>query len=134
MLIPENEPSAFLMMKGGASWVATISLRGAGLGAAAWAPATPAANASTHATTAGLAGSRGTTKDGFELTFGTNHLGPFLFTTLLLDVLKQSAPARIVNVASEAHYSAKGIDWSAQQQKTRSVTGLDEYAVSKLAN
>jgi NAD(P)-dependent dehydrogenase (short-subunit alcohol dehydrogenase family) len=83
---------------------------------------------------AGLAGSRGTTKDGFELIFGTNHLGPFLFTTLLLDVLKQSAPARIVNVASEAHYSAKGIDWDAQRKKTRSVTGLDEYAVSKLAN
>jgi NAD(P)-dependent dehydrogenase (short-subunit alcohol dehydrogenase family) len=83
---------------------------------------------------AGLAGQRGLTKDGFELTFGTNHLGHFLFTTLLLDKLKQSAPSRIVNVASEAHYSAKGIDWDAQRKPTKSITGLDEYAVSKLAN
>jgi NAD(P)-dependent dehydrogenase (short-subunit alcohol dehydrogenase family) len=83
---------------------------------------------------AGLAGSRGLTKDGFELTFGTNHLGHFLLTTLLLDKLKSSAPARIVNVASEAHYGAKKIDWDAQRKKTRSISGLDEYGVSKLAN
>lgn len=83
---------------------------------------------------AGLAGQRGQTKDGFELTFGTNHLGHYLFTRLLLERIKQTPGARIVNVASKAHYQAKRIDWGVLQQKTRSVTGLDEYAVSKLAN
>lgn len=83
---------------------------------------------------AGLAGQRGMTKDGFELAFGTNHLGHFLFTNLLLDKLKASAPSRIVNVASEAHYRAKTIDWTAVQKPTATVTGFDEYSVSKLAN
>jgi len=83
---------------------------------------------------AGLAGSRGTTKDGFELTFGTNHLGHYLLTRLLLERIKQSGPARIVNVASASHYQARGIDWAALRSSTKSVTGLREYAVSKLAN
>jgi retinol dehydrogenase 12 len=83
---------------------------------------------------AGLAGARGTTKDGFELTFGTNHLGHYLFTRLLLDRIKESGPARIVNVASDSHYQAKGIDWEAVRKKTKSTTGLPEYEVSKLAN
>jgi len=83
---------------------------------------------------AGLAGSRGLTKDGFEITFGVNHLGPYLFTRLLLDRIKQAGQARIVNVASASHYNAKAIDWDAQQQPTRSRTGMREYAVSKLSN
>jgi NAD(P)-dependent dehydrogenase (short-subunit alcohol dehydrogenase family) len=83
---------------------------------------------------AGLAGSRGTTKDGFEVTFGTNHLGHYLFTRLLLDRIKQSGPARIVNVASASHYQARGINWDALRAKTKSRTGLPEYAVSKLSN
>ncbi|HEX5062480.1 MAG TPA: SDR family oxidoreductase [Kofleriaceae bacterium] len=83
---------------------------------------------------AGLAGSRGTTKDGFELTFGTNHLGHYLFTRLLLDRIKESGPARIVNVASASHYQARGINWDALRAKTKSRTGLPEYAVSKLSN
>ena len=83
---------------------------------------------------AGLAGTRGTTKDGFELTFGTNHLGHYLFTRLLLDRIKESGPARIVNVASASHYQAKGIDWDSLRAKTRSRTGLPEYSVSKLSN
>ena len=83
---------------------------------------------------AGLAGGHGTTSDGFELAFGTNHVGPFLFTQLLLDRLKASESARIVNVASRSHYDAKGIDWEAVRRPTVSRVGLKEYSVSKLAN
>ena len=84
---------------------------------------------------AGLAGKKGgVSKDGFELTFGTNHLGHYLFTRLLLDRIKQSGPARIVNVASASHYQAKKIDWDALRKPTQSMTGLPEYEVSKLSN
>ena len=74
-------------------------------------------------TTPASRGARGLTKDGFELQFGTNHLGHYLFTRLLLDRIKQSGPARIVNVASTSHYQAKGIDWDALRKPTRIVTG-----------
>ena len=83
---------------------------------------------------AGLAGRRGITPSGFELAFGTNHVGPFLLTGLLLDRVTASAPARIVTVASDAHYSARGIDFAAVRRPTRSRTGMPEYSVSKLAN
>lgn len=83
---------------------------------------------------AGLAGARGQTKDGFELTWGTNHLGPYLFTRLLLDRIRAAKGARIVNVASDSHYQAKGIDWAALREPTRTRTALHEYAVSKLSN
>ena len=83
---------------------------------------------------AGLAGQRGLTKSGFELAFGTNHVGHFLLTNLLLDRLKASGPARIVNVSSMSHYQARGIDYEAVRKPTKSITGLPEYAVSKLAN
>ncbi|MBV8296035.1 MAG: SDR family oxidoreductase [Acidimicrobiia bacterium] len=83
---------------------------------------------------AGLAGQRGLTTSGFELAFGTNHIGHFLLTNLLLDRLKDSAPSRIVNVSSVAHFSATGIDYEAVRRPTKSITGLPEYAVSKLAN
>jgi NAD(P)-dependent dehydrogenase (short-subunit alcohol dehydrogenase family) len=83
---------------------------------------------------AGVAGRRGLTKQGFELTFGVNHLGHFALTNALLDCLTGSAPARVVTVSSDAHYSAKGIDFEALRRPARGVTGLPEYAVSKLAN
>jgi len=83
---------------------------------------------------AGLAGRRGITKDGFELTFGTNHLGPFLFTELLLERLQHSAPSRVVNVSSKGHYQAKRIDFAALTRPTATRTGLREYNVSKLCN
>ena len=82
----------------------------------------------------GLAGKRGTTKDGFELAFGTNHLGHYLFTRLLLDRIKEAGNARIVTVASKSHYRAKGIDWAALRSTTRSFSAVPEYEVSKLSN
>ena len=82
----------------------------------------------------GMAGSRGITADGFELAFGVNHLGHFVLTTALLDCLAASAPARVVNVSSDSHYQAKGIDFEAVRQRTASMTGMREYAVSKLGN
>ena len=83
---------------------------------------------------AGVGGRRGLTKQGFELMFGVNHLGHFLLTELLLERLTSSGPARVVTVASDAHYSAPGIDWDALRRPARGITGLGEYAVSKLCN
>jgi retinol dehydrogenase 12 len=82
---------------------------------------------------AGVAGQRGLTKNGFELIFGVNHLGHFAFTLALLDCLA-ARKARIVNVASDAHYQAKGIDFGLLRRRTRAITGMPEYAVSKLCN
>jgi retinol dehydrogenase 12 len=83
---------------------------------------------------AGVAGRRGLTKQGFELTFGVNHLGHFALTSALLGCLTGSAAARVVTVSSDAHYSAKGIDFEALRRPGRGLTGLPEYAVSKLCN
>ncbi len=83
---------------------------------------------------AGLAGRRGQTADGFELQFGVNHLGHFALTQLLLPRLQESDQARIVSVASEAHYGARGIDFAALRRRTPSLIGMKEYSVSKLCN
>ena len=74
------------------------------------------------------------TVDGFEATFATNHLGPFLLTRLLTDRLVASAPARVVNVASTAHQGARrGLDFD-DLQSTRHYRGMQAYSRSKLAN
>ena len=83
---------------------------------------------------AGVAGVRGVTEQGFELTFAVNHLGPFLFTTLVLDGLGAQPPGRVVTVASKAHFGAKRVDFDAFRRPTRTRTGLVEYQVSKLCN
>jgi retinol dehydrogenase-12 len=83
---------------------------------------------------AGVGGARGLTRQGFELMFGINHLGHFALTNALLGCLTDSAPARVVTVSSDAHYSAQGIDFEAVRRPARGLTGLREYAVSKLAN
>lgn len=83
---------------------------------------------------AGLAGTRGLSASGFELAFGVNHMGHFLLTQLLLERIQASAPARIVTVASRAHYRASGLHWDALRHTTRSRTAIDEYSNSKLAN
>lgn len=90
---------------------------------------------------AGVAGQRGETAQGFELAFGVNHLGHFLFVTELLPLLlagspaPDGAPARLVVVSSGSHFAAKkGIDFESLRQPTESLSGMPEYAVSKLAN
>ena len=83
---------------------------------------------------AGIAGMEGLTKDGFQITFGTNHLGPWLFTERLLPLVRRAPQGRIVNVSSEANARARGIDWDVLRRPTTNLTALPEYAVSKLCN
>ncbi len=76
--------------------------------------------------------SRSVTVDGYEATFAVNHLAPFLLTNLLLDTLKKSAPARIVNVASRAHRNQE-IDFD-DLMSEREYRVMRAYGRSKLAN
>jgi retinol dehydrogenase 12 len=76
--------------------------------------------------------SRTVTQDGYETTFAVNHLAPFLLTSLLLDKLKQSGPARIVTVASRAHRGQE-IDFD-DLMSTRNYRVMRTYGRSKLAN
>jgi len=70
--------------------------------------------------------------DGYEYTFAVNHLAPFLLTNLLLDMLKASAPARVVTVASEAERGAR-LDFDDLQLR-QGFNGMRAYSNSKLAN
>lgn len=79
---------------------------------------------------AGIFHKRGTTQEGFERIWGTNYLGHFLLTQLLLDKLQQSEPSRIVMVASDLALRPQGIPWHLLVEKTP-LNFLELYAVSK---
>jgi retinol dehydrogenase 14 len=82
---------------------------------------------------AGLVQSERTeTPDGIETTLAVNHLAPFLLTNLLLDLLKKSAPSRIVTVSSEAQRWGT-MDFEDLQSR-RNYKGMPVYGMTKLAN
>ena len=84
---------------------------------------------------AGIAGTEALSADGFDVTYATNHIGPFHLTNLLLPAIQRAPQGRVVNVASVAHKSAGRIDWSVLERRTtpkRSRFG--DYAVTKLMN
>jgi len=84
---------------------------------------------------AGVAGTRALSRDRFDLTYATNHIGPFLLTALIRPVLVQAAQGRIVNVSSAAHLNAPPIDWSLLERRTVARrSGFRDYAVTKLMN
>lgn len=78
-----------------------------------------------------IIGRREVTSDGFETTFEVNYLSHFLLTNLLLDVLKASAPSRVVNVSSDAHFTGH-MDFEDLQEEKR-YRAMKSYAQSKLA-
>lgn len=81
----------------------------------------------------GLLSQRQRTREGFEMTFGVNHLGHFLVTDLLLDRLRDSAPARIVNVSSVGHRFGS-ISFTDPMYEQRRYNPAEAYNQSKLAN
>jgi len=83
---------------------------------------------------AGFAGSRGLTKEGFELAFGVNYFGHYVLTRRLERALIRANNARVVNVSSKVHRIVKKLDFSSLRKPTKSLSGINEYAVSKLAN
>lgn len=83
----------------------------------------------------GIFNTRQETVDGYEMTFALNHLSYFLLTNLLIDMLKASAPSRVVNVSSDAHTAGK-LNFDDLQLKKGSygMGGLKAYSQSKLMN
>jgi len=79
----------------------------------------------------GAAPTRTLSTDGIEMTVAANHLGAALLTLLLLDLLKASAPSRIINVSSEAQRNAR-LDMNDLQFEQRKYTGFAAYGQSKL--
>jgi NAD(P)-dependent dehydrogenase (short-subunit alcohol dehydrogenase family) len=80
-----------------------------------------------------IAPHRQLTADGLETTFATNHLGPFLLTTLLRGLLERNAPARVVTVSSAAHRQVRAVPWDDLPRGAQSGQG-QAYPVSKLLN
>src|SRR3712207_3981876 len=72
------------------------------------------------------------TRDGIETTLAVNHLAPFLLTNLLLDLLKSSAPSRVVTVSSEAQRWGR-MDFDDLQSRSK-YRGFPVYGMTKLAN
>lgn len=70
-----------------------------------------------------------TTEQGFEIVFGTNYLGPFLLTYLLLDLLQKSAPSQVVNLSSVMQHFL----WKKMVFRDGKIN-VDPYAGSKLGN
>ena len=84
---------------------------------------------------AGIAGTRALSRDGFDLTYATNHIGPFLLTNLLLPRLRAAPNGRIVNVSSIAHAGVKRLDWSGLERRTQPKrSAFPDYGVTKLMN
>src|SRR5947209_10387350 len=78
--------------------------------------------------------SRRLTDDGIEQTWALNHLAPFLLTNLLLDGLKQSAPARVVTTSSDAHSGARIPFDDLDAERSYASRGFRRYSETKLAN
>lgn len=84
---------------------------------------------------AGIAGTRALSRDGFDLTYATNHIGPFLLTNLLLPRLRAAPEGRIVNVSSVAHMGVKRLNWTGLERRAEPRrSGFPDYAVTKLMN
>jgi retinol dehydrogenase-12 len=84
---------------------------------------------------AGVGGTNGLSADGFDLTYATNHIGPFLLTSLLLPAIERAPQGRIVNVASIGHMQVKRIDWTLLERRTEpKKSGFADYAATKLMN
>ncbi len=82
----------------------------------------------------GVWSERTLTAQGFEQTFGVNYLGHFYLTNLLLDRLRASAPARIVNVTSVGHHAARHGMRFEDLQSEKGYEAMEAYSRSKLAN
>lgn len=74
------------------------------------------------------------TEDGLEMQFGVNHIGHFLLTLLLLDLMKQSGPSRIINVSSLAHRFGTGVINFDDINAEKDYDPFAAYQQSKLAN
>ncbi|MFZ3045159.1 MAG: SDR family oxidoreductase [Desulfatirhabdiaceae bacterium] len=84
---------------------------------------------------AGIAGYGGSTEDGFDMEIGVNYLGHYLLTRLLIEKLRTSAPARIINITSYSHRRIKSIQWNLIQNPTPEFIWLNRtYPLSKFFN